>query len=132
MDLCNALYSVICQDDIHRNSILKTISSTWQNNDDNEPTNKNILTCLSVRTAFDLFLQLQAFPPQSEILVSAITIPDMIFLIKAFDCIPVPIDLEQDTCAMKLDLLQKAITKVREPDMYSLFNGSKVYMIIEY
>lgn len=46
------------------------------------PNNSNaVLPCLSVRTGFDLFLQAQAYPPGSEIIMSAVNIRVRYFIL---------------------------------------------------
>jgi dTDP-4-amino-4,6-dideoxygalactose transaminase len=67
------------------------------------------LACLSVRSGFDLLLQAVAWPRGSEVLVSAVTIPDMITLLEAHGLVPIPIDVEPATLAVDLDQLQRAI-----------------------
>src|SRR5262245_21451511 len=55
------------------------------------------LACLSVRSAFDLLLAAANFPPGSEVLVSAITIPDMVRIIREHGLVPVPLDLDPES-----------------------------------
>lgn len=71
----------------------------------------HVLTCLSVRTAFDLLLQSLRLPPGSEVIMSAITIPDMITIVKEHGLIPVPLDLDFDTLAPLQADLQKAFSE---------------------
>lgn len=52
--------------------------------------------CLSVRSGFDLLLAAAAFPQGSEVLVSAMTIPDMVRIIRHHGLVPVPLDLDPD------------------------------------
>jgi dTDP-4-amino-4,6-dideoxygalactose transaminase len=52
--------------------------------------------CLSVRSGFDLLLAAAAFPQGSEVLVSAMTIPDMVRIIRSHGLVPVPLDLDPD------------------------------------
>lgn len=54
------------------------------------------LACLSVRSGFDLLLGAAGFPQGSEVLVSAMTIPDMVRIIRQHGLIPVPLDLDPD------------------------------------
>lgn len=68
------------------------------------------LVCLSVRSGFDLLLESLALPPGSEILVSALTIPDMVRIIEEHGLVAVPVDLDPELLAPDLDLLQRAIT----------------------
>ena len=49
------------------------------------------------------------WPSKSEIVCSAITIPDMLKLIRAHDLVPVPVDLDTETCAVDLKALQTLI-----------------------
>ena len=42
----------------------------------------NVLPCLSVRTGFDLFLTVKGYPPGSEVIMSAINIPDMVQIVQ--------------------------------------------------
>lgn len=57
----------------------------------------NSLTCLSVRSGFDLFLATAKLPAGSEVLVSAITIPDMVRIIEQHGLVPVPLDVDPVT-----------------------------------
>lgn len=52
--------------------------------------------CLSVRSGFDLLLGAAGFPQGSEVLVSAMTIPDMVRIIEHHGLVPVPLDLDPD------------------------------------
>lgn len=70
---------------------------------------RDTLACLSVRSGFDLLLQAVAWPVGSEVLVSAVTIPDMIALVEQHGLVPVPIDLDPETLAVDLDQLRQAI-----------------------
>lgn len=69
-----------------------------------------VLTCLSVRTGFDLLLQSLRLPTGSEVMMSAITIPDMITIVKEHGLIPIPLDLDFDTLAPTKADLQKALS----------------------
>ncbi|MBV9786555.1 MAG: DegT/DnrJ/EryC1/StrS aminotransferase family protein [Chloroflexi bacterium] len=70
---------------------------------------RDTLACLSVRSGFDLLLQAAAWPAGSKVLVSAVTIPDMIALLAQHGLVPVPIDLDPETLAVDLDQLRQAI-----------------------
>jgi len=54
------------------------------------------LATFTVRTGFDLFLQACNFPPGSEVIISAVTIPDMARIIVLHDLVPVPVDIQED------------------------------------
>ncbi|HEY2828287.1 MAG TPA: aminotransferase class V-fold PLP-dependent enzyme [Pirellulales bacterium] len=66
--------------------------------------------CLSVRSGFDLWLQALRLPPGSEVLVSAITIRDMVQIIEAHGLVPVPIDLDPDDLSVDRESLERAIS----------------------
>jgi perosamine synthetase len=67
------------------------------------------LVCLSVRSGFDLLLETLDLPAGSEILVSAITHPDMVGIIELHGLRPVPVDLDLDTLAPRPELVESAI-----------------------
>ena len=67
------------------------------------------LACLSVRSGFDLLLGALGLPAGSEVIVSAVTIPDMLDIIRAHRLRAVPIDLAPDTMAPRLEVVRRAI-----------------------
>jgi dTDP-4-amino-4,6-dideoxygalactose transaminase len=67
------------------------------------------LASLSVRSAFDAILQALALPPGSEVLVSALTIPDMVRILLHHGLQPVPIDIDPETLALDCGQVQRAI-----------------------
>lgn len=72
--------------------------------------NKQILVTLSVRTAFDLLLEALRLPKGSEIIMSAVNIPDMVEIVKLHGLVPIPVDIFIDTLAPNLDILEKQIS----------------------
>lgn len=82
------------------------------------------IVCLSVRSGFDLLLRTLALPRGSEVLVSAVTHPDMVRIARAHGLVPVPVDLDHDTLAPRLDLLDAALTpRARIVLVAHLFGG---------
>lgn len=71
--------------------------------------NRN-LTCLSVRSGFDLLLQTLRWPPGSEIVFSGITIPDMVRISREHQLKVVGIDLDGRTLAPVLKDVESKIT----------------------
>jgi dTDP-4-amino-4,6-dideoxygalactose transaminase len=57
------------------------------------------LCCLSVRSALDLYLQAVALPAGSEVLMTALNIPDMGKIVASHGLVPVPVDLDPETLA---------------------------------
>jgi dTDP-4-amino-4,6-dideoxygalactose transaminase len=70
----------------------------------------DVLACLSVRSGFDLLLGTLHLPAGSEVLVSAVTIPHMIDIIRHHGLVPVPIDLDADTLAPQISAMRRALT----------------------
>ncbi len=68
------------------------------------------LACLSVRSGFDLWLSAQNFPAGSEVLVSAITIPDMLRIIRDHGLVPVPVDIDVEHLAIDPTSLERALS----------------------
>ena len=78
-----------------------------------KPTSRNHpqgFISFSVRTAFDLYLQALNVPKESEVLLGAVTIPDMIKILQKHNLIPIPIDIDCRTLQPKLSLLEKALS----------------------
>ncbi len=67
--------------------------------------------CLSVRTCFDLYLQALNLPEGSEVIMSAMTIDDMITIVENHKLIPVPLDLDPRTLTANPEDLEKLITQ---------------------
>lgn len=63
-------------------------------------------------TGFDLLLQTLKLPAGSEVLCSAVTIPDMIYLLRHHGLVPVPVDLDPQTLAVDVCQLRAAVTEV--------------------
>ena len=61
------------------------------------------LVTLSVRSAWDLYFQIKKFPRDSEVLMTGISIPDMVRIIKDHGLVPVPVDLYPDTMQPDLE-----------------------------
>lgn len=68
------------------------------------------MACLSVRSGLDLLLEALKLAPGSEVLVSAVTIPDMPRILEAHGLVPVPVDLQAETMAPSAEQLRAAIT----------------------
>ncbi|MEM7010631.1 MAG: DegT/DnrJ/EryC1/StrS family aminotransferase [Verrucomicrobiota bacterium] len=80
------------------------------------------LVCLSVRSGFDLWLAARQFPKGSEILLTALTLPDMATIVRTHGLTPVPVDLELSTMGPDLaDLRSKVSEKTRAVVVAHLF-----------
>jgi len=84
------------------------------------------LACFSVRTGFDLLLATLHFPPKSEILMSAMTIPDMARIAEEHGLVPVPVDLDLDTLGPNLQSLRRAVTPASRAIVVAHLCGGRV------
>ncbi len=73
------------------------------------PAAEQTLACLSVRSGFDLLLGALELPRGSEVLVSALTIPDMVRIVEHHGLVPVPVDLAPEATAPKIDEWRRAV-----------------------
>ena len=69
-----------------------------------------IFPCLSVRSGWDLLLTALDLPAGSEVLMSAMTIPDMAGIAQAHGLVPVPLELDPALAAPTPETLRQAIT----------------------
>jgi len=73
-------------------------------------TTKHTIPCLSVRSGFDLLLQALNLPAGSEIVTTAVTIPDMLQIAREHKLVPVGVDLNLRTLQPSAEQIEKAIT----------------------
>jgi dTDP-4-amino-4,6-dideoxygalactose transaminase len=86
------------------------------------------LACRSVRSGFHLLLEALALPAGSEVLVSAVTHPDMIRILAAHGLIAVPVDLDTATLAPRLDLAERLVTPRTEALLVAHLFGGRLDM----
>ncbi len=66
--------------------------------------------CLSVRTGLELLLEALALPSGEEVLVSAITHPDMVGIIESHGLVVVPVDLHTETLTPRRESLEAMLS----------------------
>src|SRR6267143_722689 len=86
------------------------------------------IACLSVRTGFDLLLAALALPAGSEILVSAITIGDMVRIIERHGLVAVPIDLDMASLSIRAELISEHVTARTKAIVVAHLFGSRMAM----
>ncbi|HEX6736644.1 MAG TPA: DegT/DnrJ/EryC1/StrS family aminotransferase [Vicinamibacteria bacterium] len=84
-----------------RAALERRIEERWSRRDD-------AFVCLSIRSGLDLLLTALAYPPGSEVLVSAVTIRDMVRVIEGHGLVAVPVDMDMNAGAPRLRSLQRA------------------------
>jgi len=84
------------------------------------------LACLSVRTGLDLVLQAMAWPRGSEVLVSAVTIPDILYLLEQHGLVAVPLDIDPATLAVDAALIGRAASSRTKAVLVAHLFGSRM------
>jgi perosamine synthetase len=104
-----------------RTSVSRRVESLW-------PAVGNTLACLSVRSGFDLLLGAIDLPRGSEVLVSAITIRDMIRIIEHHGLVAVPVDLDPQRMAPAVEQWRRAITPATKMILVAHLFGGRTEM----
>src|SRR4051794_25910830 len=86
-----------------RNALAKEVVDVWTRGN-------SAFACLSVRSGFDLWLAALALPAGSEVLVSAITIRDMVRVIEAHGLVAVPVDLNPEDLSIDVESMRRAVS----------------------
>ena len=96
-----------------RQQAVAKLQHVWPIGDSTEhnPETPRVIPTLSVRSGLHLLLGQLDWPAGSEILMSAMTIPDMARIVRHHNYVPVPVDLDLDTAAPTLQSLQHSVTK---------------------
>jgi perosamine synthetase len=102
-----------------RDAAQRAVEARWSPNGDT-------LATLSVRSAFDLWLRARAFPPGSEVLVSAVTIRDMTRILEEHGLVPVPVELDVGTLAVTREALEARLTKRTRAVVVAHLFGSRM------
>ena len=87
---------------------------------------EDVLVCYSVRSGFDLLLRTLALPVASQVLVSAVTHPDMVRIIEGHGLRAVPIDLDPETLSPRVGLLEEALTTRTHAILVAHLFGNRV------
>ena len=87
----------------NRNQLQNEVEQFWSAAEDS-------LACLSVRSGFDLLLKTMNYPAGSEVLISALTVPDMVRILEEHQLVPVPLDLDKEHLAPTPEMIRRAVT----------------------
>lgn len=98
------------------------------------PVADDVLACLSVRSGFDLLLQALQLSPGSEVLLTALTVPDMARIVKHHELTPVPVDLDGPGFSPSLSSLQRSLSPATRVLVVAHLFGNRIPMepIIEF
>ncbi len=86
------------------------------------------LACRSVRSGFHLLLAALDLPAGAEVLVSAVTHPDMVRILEAHGLVAVPLDLDVATLAPRLELAERLVTHRTRAILVAHLFGGRVHM----
>lgn len=119
IDLIYGLSAALTVGNSQRQGLQNELEDWWSQDSTGEA-----LACLSVRSGWDLLLQGLQLPPGSEVAMSALTIPDMVTIVRHHGLVPVPIDLDPRTMAPDPVSLDRAIAaRTRVIIIAHLFGG---------
>lgn len=113
-DLSAAL--IYCITPAKRNNVCKQVVDAWRGGD-------QVLPTMSVRSAFDLALRALALPAGSEVLLSALTVPDMVRIVEAHSLVPVAVDTDENGHIMASSLESVITPQSRMLVVAHLFGG---------
>ena len=88
---------------LDKNKIINEIESLWPR--------ENVIVALSVRTIFDSILTSKNFEKGSEVIMTGITIPDMVKIVESHGLKIIPIDIDMETLNISVQLIEKKIRK---------------------
>ena len=117
LDLMSA--AIACLTPRRRGAIERRVEARW-------PGGSCALVCLSVRSGLDLLLTAMSYPKGSEILVSAITIRDMVRIVEHHGLVPVPVDLDMQTLAVRPESLRRALSPRTKAVLVAHLFGSRM------
>ena len=87
---------------------------------------RDTLVCLSIRSGLDLLLTVLDYPKGSEILVSAVTIRNMVNVIEHHGLVAVPVDVDMETLSVKEESLRRALSPRSKAILVAHLFGSRM------
>lgn len=90
--------------DKRRETLFNEIQEAWT-----KASSQLVITCLSIKTGLDLFLRVQKYPPNSEIIMTAINTPDVARIIVHHGLKVVPLDINRHTLSAHAGTLGRLI-----------------------
>lgn len=92
----------------------------------NWPDAGHSLPTLSVRSGLHLLLGELDWPPGSEVLMSALTIPDMARIVRHHGYLPVPVDLDLNTASPTVEMIEQAVTPATRGMILAHLFGTRI------
>jgi len=91
-----------------REEVERKVEKVWNSK---EVRSDHVIMALSVRSILDLWLTAKNFPPKSQIIMSAINIPDMIHVLRHHQLVPVPVDINLSRCEPIYEDIRKNVNE---------------------
>lgn len=111
--LCGFVYCILPR---ARSKAVQCVRRAWGGE-------RDFLVTLSVRSAFDLALRAVRLPPGSEVLLTALTVPDMVRIVEMHGLVPVPVDIDEQGEVIVASLKQAITPRSRMIVVAHLFGG---------
>lgn len=108
----------VCVRPPERATVRAQLSNAWQPSGAAVP-------CLSVRSGFDLLLASAGWPPGSEVLMSAVTIPHLATLVRAHGYVPKAVDVDPATMELEPAAVRSACTPRTRALVYAHLFGAR-------
>ena len=105
---------------LDKNKIINEIESLWPR--------ENVIVALSVRTIFDSILTSKNFEKGSEVIMTGITIPDMVKIVESHGLKIIPIDIDMERLQIKEEDVNKAISNKTVMIVVAHLFGSRMEM----
>ena len=105
---------------LDENKIINEIESLWPM--------ENVIVALSVRTIFDSILKSENFEKGSEVIMTGITIPDMVKIVESYGLKIIPIDIDMERLQIKKEAVSKAISDKTVMIIVAHLFGSRMEM----
>jgi dTDP-4-amino-4,6-dideoxygalactose transaminase len=86
----------------------------------------DVIACLSARSAFDLYLAALALPAGSEVIMTAVNVPDMARIVASHGLVPVPVDIDDRTLGPPLNAIARAASPRTRLVLVAHLFGAKV------
>ena len=105
---------------LDKNTIINEIESLWPR--------ENVIVALSVRTIFDSILTSKNFEKGSEVIMTGITIPDMVKIVESHGLKIIPIDIDMERLQIREKDVNKAISNKTVMIVVAHLFGSRMEM----
>nr|MBA3528617.1 DegT/DnrJ/EryC1/StrS family aminotransferase [Propionibacteriaceae bacterium] len=108
----------VCARPPAREAVAAQLAAAWSPAD-------AVVACLSVRSGFDLLLASTNWPPGSEVLLSAVTIPHLATLVRSHGYVPVAVDIDPATMEVDPEAVRASCTTRTQAVVFAHLFGAR-------